>query len=194
MAGRVAGPLTLALSFDGSLLARNWNGNIVFASRSDVVRLRYGELGVVDASGRRLGLSRAVGGRCLIRAWDRGARYPLVIDPLIQPATKLVGDCVVSCSGPNGTGETGAGQFGLSVALSGDGNTALVGAPDDGGLAGAAWVFTRSRSTWSQEGSKLVGDCVGSCSGPNGTRGSITRAGMEASAQAWRCRATATPR
>ena len=101
-----------------------------------------------------------MGSWCALPARDRS------VDPA---GARLVGDCVGSCSGPNGTGETGAGQFGLSVALSADGNTALVGAPDDGGLAGAAWVFTRSRSTWSQEGSKLVGDCVGSCSGPNGT-------------------------
>jgi FG-GAP repeat len=160
------------------LRARRWDGEIVFVSRSGAVRLRYGELGVVDASGRRLRSELALsGGRLLIRAWDRGARYPLVIDPLIQLGTKLVGDCVGSCSGPNGTGETGAGQFGLSVAMSGDGNTALVGTPDDSELAGAAWVFTRSGSTWSAEGSKLVGDCAGSCSGPNGTGENVSAGG-----------------
>ena len=59
------------------------------------------------------------------------------------------------------TDESGAGEFGYSVALSHDGNTALVGAPhDDGGEArgvGAAWVFTRSSTTWSQQGAKLTG-------------------------------------
>jgi hypothetical protein len=39
------------------------------------------------------------------------------------------------------TGESGAGYFGFSVALSSDGETALVGAPRDGEAAGAAWVF-----------------------------------------------------
>ncbi|HKC23184.1 MAG TPA: hypothetical protein VKF32_00505, partial [Thermoanaerobaculia bacterium] len=43
-----------------------------------------------------------------------------------------------------------------SVALSGDGNTLLVGAPADNGFLGAVWVFTRSGSTWSQQGGKLV--------------------------------------
>ena len=57
-----------------------------------------------------------------------------------------------------GTGETGEGEFGTSVALSADGNTALIGAPADNGDAGAAWVFTRSGSTWTQQGEKLVGD------------------------------------
>jgi hypothetical protein len=51
-----------------------------------------------------------------------------------------------------GTG-AGAAAQGYSVALSGDGNTAIVGGPDDN----AAWVFTRSNGVWTQQGSKLVG-------------------------------------
>ena len=58
-----------------------------------------------------------------------------------------------------GFGETGRGEFGTSVALSGNGNTALVGGP--GGGAGAAWVFTRSGSTWAQQGSELTGSETG---------------------------------
>lgn len=50
-------------------------------------------------------------------------------------------------------------NFGTTVALSGDGNTAIVGADaEDGGLGsalGAAWVYKRSGSTWSQDGPKL---------------------------------------
>lgn len=57
------------------------------------------------------------------------------------------------------------GRFGASAALSGDGNTALIGGPFDdtsiyeGGPRpkGAAWVFTRSGSTWTQQGEKLTG-------------------------------------
>ena len=55
-----------------------------------------------------------------------------------------------------GPGETGAGLFGFSVALSADGNTALVGGLQDNSVVGAVWVFTRSGSTWSQQGSKLT--------------------------------------
>jgi CSLREA domain-containing protein len=58
------------------------------------------------------------------------------------------------------SGETGAGQFGTSVAISADGNTVLVGAPDDNQKAsepGAAWVFTRSGAKWTQQGPKLTG-------------------------------------
>ena len=43
-----------------------------------------------------------------------------------------------------GSGETGDGAFGYSVALSADGNTALIGGPCDNSNVGAAWVFTRS--------------------------------------------------
>ena len=53
----------------------------------------------------------------------------------------------------------GTGGFGVSVALSADGNTAIVGGPNDGSdLNGAAWIFVRSGSTWTQQGPKLVGD------------------------------------
>src|SRR5262249_49067380 len=56
-----------------------------------------------------------------------------------------------------GTGGVGASERGGSVALSADGNTALVGAPQDNSNTGAAWVFIRSNGAWSQQGSKLVG-------------------------------------
>jgi FG-GAP repeat len=56
----------------------------------------------------------------------------------------------------SGTGETGRGAFGDSVALSADGSTALVGAPQDKHGTGAAWVFVRSGDTWAQQGGKIT--------------------------------------
>jgi hypothetical protein len=56
-----------------------------------------------------------------------------------------------------GSGAVGPAQQGISVALSADGNTALVGGFADNNSAGAAWVFTRSNGVWSQQGNKLVG-------------------------------------
>jgi hypothetical protein len=56
-----------------------------------------------------------------------------------------------------GTGAVGPASQGISVAISADGNTAIVGAPDDNNTRGAAWVFTRSGTTWTQQGPKLVG-------------------------------------
>jgi IPT/TIG domain len=52
--------------------------------------------------------------------------------------------------------ESPGGRFGRAVALSADGNTALIGAPDSRGSAGAAWVFTRAGGHWSQQGPELV--------------------------------------
>jgi hypothetical protein len=67
-----------------------------------------------------------------------------------QQGNKLVG------TGAVGTPNQGV-QQGYSVALSADGNTAIVGGPYDNSEAGAAWVFTRSNGIWAQQGNKLVG-------------------------------------
>src|SRR5262245_19345178 len=62
-----------------------------------------------------------------------------------------------------GSGSAGSARQGMSVALSADGNTALVGGWSDNGKTGAAWVFTRRSGVWTQQGKKLVGsDAVGS--------------------------------
>jgi Secretion system C-terminal sorting domain/FG-GAP repeat len=62
-----------------------------------------------------------------------------------------------------GSGSSGITVFqGTSVSISADGNTAIVGAHEDNDGVGAAWIFTRSDSVWSQQGAKLVGaDAVG---------------------------------
>ena len=56
-----------------------------------------------------------------------------------------------------GSGASGSAQQGWSVALSGDGNTALVHGAADAGWTGSAWVFTRSAGVWTQQGPKLTG-------------------------------------
>ena len=56
-----------------------------------------------------------------------------------------------------GTGATGAARQGISVAVAGDGNTAMAGGYLDNSAAGATWVYTRSGGVWTQQGSKLVG-------------------------------------
>jgi hypothetical protein len=50
----------------------------------------------------------------------------------------------------------GGGIFGASVGLSGDGNSAVIGAPDDADFAGAAWLFTRSAGVWTQSAAKAT--------------------------------------
>ena len=56
-----------------------------------------------------------------------------------------------------GTGAIGGARQGVSVSISSDGNTVIVGGYFDNSNAGAAWVFTRTGGAWSQQGSKLVG-------------------------------------
>ncbi|MDX2061761.1 MAG: hypothetical protein SFY70_01735 [Bacteroidia bacterium] len=55
-----------------------------------------------------------------------------------------------------GNDATADPRQGSHLALSGDGNTAVVGGPNDATFAGAAWVYTRSGTTWTQQGDKLV--------------------------------------
>jgi len=57
-----------------------------------------------------------------------------------------------------GQGATPEAHFGRSVALSGDGATALIGGLNDGGGRGAAWPFARSGSLFGEQGEKLVGE------------------------------------
>jgi hypothetical protein len=63
-----------------------------------------------------------------------------------QQGTKLVG-----------SGAVGVANQGISVSLSADGNTAIVGGYGDNNSAGAGWVWTRSGGVWTQQGTKLVG-------------------------------------
>jgi len=56
-----------------------------------------------------------------------------------------------------GTLAVGPAYQGTSVALSGDGSTAIVGAPHDSGNIGAALVWIRSGAAWTQQ-AKLAGD------------------------------------
>jgi hypothetical protein len=142
-----AGSLTLSLGVSGNArhaLARDGRG-VVFAHAGST-SLFLGALAATDASGRALPSSFALEpGGVSVRVDTTRAHYPVTIDPLLQHGTRLTGP-----------GETGAGEFGLSAAVSEDGTTALVGAPRDNDFVGAVWVFVRSGGTWSQQGSKLV--------------------------------------
>jgi hypothetical protein len=55
-----------------------------------------------------------------------------------------------------GAGAIGRSFQGWSAALSGDGDTIIVGGPYDNNGIGAAWVFTRSPGGWRQQ-AKLIG-------------------------------------
>ena len=168
-AGRAGTPVTLVMTLAGNAHAAMGRGaQSVQFDRAGGGALRYGSLLITDAGGHRLaGRMQLAPGRLLLHVDARGARYPLHIDPLIQQGEKL-------------TGSEEAGSqifFGESAALSADGNTALVGGPFDDGGIGAAWVFTRSDASWSQQGAKLSGPGEG---GGFGTRVALSSDGNTA--------------
>jgi hypothetical protein len=72
--------------------------------------------------------------------------FPVARAQFIQQGNKLVG-----------TGSVGSAQEGVSAALSGNGNTAIIGGNTDNNSTGAVWIFTRLGAAWSQQGNKLVG-------------------------------------
>jgi hypothetical protein len=146
-AGAGSGPLTLAIALSGdahgSLSADAQS--VVFAGAGGR-SLKYGGLSVSDGNGRALHSWLALeGGRLLLRVDARHARYPLRIDPAIVegPETRF--------PLPQEEAAEERDHAGVSVVLSGNGTTALVGAPDGLHSSGAVWVFQRvSGEDWTQ--------------------------------------------
>ncbi|HEY1450528.1 MAG TPA: integrin alpha, partial [Solirubrobacteraceae bacterium] len=122
----LSGNATPRLSSDGSTLTLNHGSTAI----------SYGALRATDAAGRVLHSSLSLQGKTLtLHVETAGARYPLSIDPLIQKGAKLAGTEAES-------------RFGTSMALSADGSTLIVGAPQASGSTGAAYVFTREGESW----------------------------------------------
>jgi MYXO-CTERM domain-containing protein len=135
-----SGRVEVEIAFEGVTPVRR--GETVALGES----ARIEGLSVVDARGTKLPAElEVVDGRLRIRTDDRGATYPITIDPLYTPSEgKLLGT------------DLGASTwFGRSVAISGD--TAVVGGAKEffPWSAGVAYVFTRSGSTWTQQAKLL---------------------------------------
>ncbi len=153
------GELTLAVGVAGADgLTLGDGGRSVRIDRSGALALTYGGLFARDARGHVLGTSLGVeGGRLIMRVEDRGASYPLEIDPMVAQDEALLpeGRRLEQEGGqiPEAMDEPPAGsRLGYSVAVSSNGATAIVGAPDYGHFTGAAWVFTRSsEGTWTEQ-------------------------------------------
>jgi hypothetical protein len=141
----VRGGLSPSVSGDGR--------DVTFVDSNGFARLAYRGLIVLDADGRSLpaGFVRSAAGLRL-SVDDRGARYPLLVDPIAQQA-------YIKASNTDPVD-----AFGGAVSL--DGDTLVVGARNEGsratgvngnqtnnlyGQAGAAYVFVRSGSTWAQQ-------------------------------------------
>ncbi|MGI9245048.1 MAG: choice-of-anchor D domain-containing protein [Verrucomicrobiales bacterium] len=149
------GPLLLTFTLRGMLeptIARD--GRSVSFSSDHLHALTYGGLKAWDATGRMLDAHFAHGNGprgLVVHIDDTGATYPITVDPVAQQAYLKASD-------------VGAGdEFGHSVAI--DGDTVVVGAQgedgdpsstssmpnDNSSNAGAAYVFVRSGTTWSQQ-------------------------------------------
>ncbi len=114
----------------------------------NVERVSYNTLRAWDADGDVLPSEMRVrDGRIVLHVDDRGARYPLVVDPYVQQQRVAHADPT-----PNDL-------FGFSVAIAGD--TALIGAygDDEGGSAtGSVFVFERVGGVWTQEAQLTASD------------------------------------
>ena len=132
-AGDRAAPLTLSLGLPTGVPVRVTTGGESVL----VGALRYSGLNAVDADGRQLATTmRARGGSLLLEIADRGARYPLRVDPFVQSST------LTAFGGEQNDG------LGISVAISGDGSTIVAGAEEANASMGAAYVFGRAPSGW----------------------------------------------
>ena len=157
--------MSVALSADGNTaIVGAWRaeGAFVFTRRGDVWAQQGKKLvGSGAVGGARQGNSVALsadGNTAIVGGWSdankTGAAWVFARngDVWKQQGRKLVG-----------SGAVGNARQGTSVALSADGNTAIVGGPGDNpsdrfgaGAAGAAWVFTRSEGAWTQQAHKLA--------------------------------------
>ncbi|MGA9284161.1 MAG: FG-GAP repeat protein [Solirubrobacteraceae bacterium] len=135
-----AGALTLSLAVPAS--AHLAHGTLLLPGG-----LRYAGVHATDAGGRTLpAWLEMSNGRVLLRVNDRGAHYPVRVDPFVQQAELTASDGAVE------------DDFGYSVAISGD--TLVVGAPhqrypqvESPGAdpnPGAAYVFVKGAGGWVQ--------------------------------------------
>ncbi len=133
-------PLTITLKLAGDLAARvdRADTGLTLEDIQNHAQLRYSGLTATDADGKQLPARVDLrGATLLLRVEDKGARYPVTIDPWIQQAELTASDGA-------------ANDFFGIVSISGD--TVVVGAPDaivgPNSLQGAIYVFVKPPSGW----------------------------------------------
>ena len=155
--GTVERPLRFDIGFQTVLrtVIGSDQQSVQFVDETGMAVYTYDKLFVYDATGRQLkawiepveelGTESRVGNSVAIRVDDTGAVYPIVVDPTFSQQQQL-------------TASDGAAsdKFGASVAVSGD--TAIVGATSANSDKGAAYVFVRSGTTWTQQAQLTASD------------------------------------
>ncbi|MCI0710192.1 MAG: FG-GAP repeat protein [Chloroflexi bacterium] len=139
-------PSQIAFNLGGDLPATA-NGNTLYIGEA----LTFSGLMAYDAAGQAVPVKFDLHDNKLVYVYeDSSAVYPLTIDPWVQQQ-KLTA-----------TDGNGNDMFGFSVALNGD--TALIGAHfadcPTSGTCGAAYVFTRSGTMWSQQAKLTASDAA----------------------------------
>jgi hypothetical protein len=221
------GPLRFTLAVRGELvpvLQADGHGVRFVDGRGGTV-LTYAGLTVFDADGRTLPARFEPALEGLVLSVDeRGARYPLTIDPTAQQAY------LKASNAEGGSNIFGGDWFGRAVAVSGD--TVVVGAQQEDSDAtgvngpmgnangiiktfngGAAYVFVRNGSTWSQQaylkasntdeldafgfsvaisGDTIVVGAIGEDSGANGVNGNQNGNGVPSAGAAYVFRRSGT--
>ncbi|HVV89139.1 MAG TPA: hypothetical protein VHB53_01475 [Solirubrobacterales bacterium] len=142
------GPLTFLTRVSPGASPRADHGSILLGFGAG--ELRYDDLVVTDADGRRLPANLSIhDGAIAVTVDDAGAAYPLHVDPLVQKAALL----------KPGEQDTG---FGFSVAM--EGSTIAVGDPYLDEYHGAVYVFEEPAGGWADSdtpAASLVGDQTG---------------------------------
>jgi len=137
-----AGPLRLQVAVTKGWDAATTADHVQFTRGG--ITLDYAELKVWDASRRLLNSRFATSLRGFeIQVDDAAAVYPVTIDPLLS-RLGYQQELTASDAADND-------QLGYSVAISADGNTAILGANNQNNNVGAAYVFSRSVTGWSQQ-------------------------------------------
>ena len=144
---------TLAIGDPNSVDAGVTGAVYVFA-RSNGVWNQQATLAASDPSAERFGFSVAMSGGTM------AVGCPGIGNPNFSPARAYI--FTLSSSGWTQTaelspsGDSSTDLFGSSIAI--DSGTVVVGAPNEGGFAGAAYVFALSGTTWTQQTTLTASD------------------------------------
>lgn len=141
-AGESPEALRVLLTVTGDLRAQPQpGGDIELTDANGKGVVSYSKLVAVDVDGKKLGTrmeASADGREIALIVEDAGARYPIVIDPIVASLEKKL----------DGYTPHAEARFGFAVAV--DNDRAVVGAWRDNSDTGIAYFFSRSGSTWSR--------------------------------------------
>lgn len=170
----------------GASAAAGAGGSVTLRDRDGIARASYAHLYVADADGRTLDAAlRAAGDHIEIRVDDRGAHYPIVVDPLLF----AVEEATLRASAPSEFAHFGAGLAmddagGLIAVANASGSTVEIFARTGASWAAAGSIDAPGTSpvsgvsmAFSAAGDRLVVGTPGNFASPGGARVFVRSAG-----------------